>query len=143
MCQLLAYSFGENCFNLRRAPVRDVTTDLLSTHSRFFFAEVLKYLYLTFEDPRVISLDQFVFNTECHRMSTLICLTRRLRLTIDCSDAGSVWNWRRRQLLDSYCVLFFHCISGPCQVGFYYKHRSFHIHQNTPWWANQEPPPIQ
>lgn len=34
--------------------------------SRFFFAEVMKYLYLTFEDPSVVSLDQFVFNTESH-----------------------------------------------------------------------------
>ncbi|KAJ7213897.1 glycoside hydrolase family 47 protein [Mycena pura] len=32
----------------------------------FWFAEVLKYLYLTFDDPSHISLDEFVFNTECH-----------------------------------------------------------------------------
>ena len=50
----------------------------------FFFAEVLKYLYLTFDDPEHISLDEcelyfalymkhslrvtlvVVFNTECH-----------------------------------------------------------------------------
>ncbi|KZS96315.1 glycoside hydrolase family 47 protein [Sistotremastrum niveocremeum HHB9708] len=32
----------------------------------FFFAEVLKYLYLTFDDPNHISIDEFVFNTECH-----------------------------------------------------------------------------
>lgn len=32
----------------------------------FFFAEVLKYLYLTFDDPNHISLDHFVFNTESH-----------------------------------------------------------------------------
>jgi len=32
----------------------------------FFFAEVLKYLYLTFDDPNHISLDHYVFNTECH-----------------------------------------------------------------------------
>ncbi|KDQ31758.1 glycoside hydrolase family 47 protein [Pleurotus ostreatus PC15] len=30
----------------------------------FWFAEVLKYLYLTFDDPKHISLDDFVFNTE-------------------------------------------------------------------------------
>ena len=34
--------------------------------SSFFFAEVLKYLYLIFADPDVINLDQFVFNTESH-----------------------------------------------------------------------------
>ncbi|KAJ7672429.1 glycoside hydrolase family 47 protein [Mycena polygramma] len=31
----------------------------------FWFAEVLKYLYLTFDDPSHISLDDYVFNTEC------------------------------------------------------------------------------
>lgn len=33
---------------------------------RFFFAEVLKYLYLTFTEPDVIDLSQWVFNTEAH-----------------------------------------------------------------------------
>ncbi|KAL0570076.1 hypothetical protein V5O48_011883, partial [Marasmius crinis-equi] len=32
----------------------------------FWFAEVLKYLYLTFDDPKHISLDEYVFNTEAH-----------------------------------------------------------------------------
>ncbi|KAK0452349.1 glycoside hydrolase family 47 protein [Armillaria borealis] len=32
----------------------------------FWFAEVLKYLYLTFDDPDHISLDAYVFNTEAH-----------------------------------------------------------------------------
>ncbi|KAJ7913537.1 seven-hairpin glycosidase [Mycena leptocephala] len=32
----------------------------------FWFAEVLKYLYLTFDDPEHISLNDYVFNTECH-----------------------------------------------------------------------------
>jgi len=32
----------------------------------FWFAEVLKYLYLTFDDPDHISLDNYVFNTEAH-----------------------------------------------------------------------------
>ncbi|KLO09026.1 glycoside hydrolase family 47 protein [Schizopora paradoxa] len=32
----------------------------------FFFAEVMKYLFLTFDDPEHISLDNFVFNTEAH-----------------------------------------------------------------------------
>ncbi|KAJ7185551.1 glycoside hydrolase family 47 protein [Mycena filopes] len=31
----------------------------------FWFAEVLKYLFLTFDDPKHISLDDWVFNTEC------------------------------------------------------------------------------
>ncbi|KAK4627927.1 putative mannosyl-oligosaccharide alpha-1,2-mannosidase [Fulvia fulva] len=32
----------------------------------FFFAEVLKYLYLTFAEPDVIDLSEWVFNTEGH-----------------------------------------------------------------------------
>ncbi|KAG4412294.1 hypothetical protein IFR04_014573 [Cadophora malorum] len=34
--------------------------------STYFFAETLKYLYLSFTDPEVLSLDRFQFNTECH-----------------------------------------------------------------------------
>lgn len=32
----------------------------------FFFAELLKYLYLIFADPSVIDLSEWVFNTEAH-----------------------------------------------------------------------------
>ena len=32
----------------------------------FFLAETLKYLYLIFCDDNVISLDEWVFNTEAH-----------------------------------------------------------------------------
>jgi mannosyl-oligosaccharide alpha-1,2-mannosidase len=32
----------------------------------FWFAETLKYLYLIFSDPGLISLDDYVFNTEAH-----------------------------------------------------------------------------
>jgi len=33
----------------------------------FFLGETLKYLYLLFgEDPSLVSLDHFVFNTEAH-----------------------------------------------------------------------------
>ena len=35
----------------------------------FFFAETLKYLFLLFSDDSVISLDDYVFNTECHPFS--------------------------------------------------------------------------
>ncbi|KAJ5976138.1 mannosyl-oligosaccharide alpha-1-2-mannosidase 1B [Penicillium waksmanii] len=42
--------------------------DLVNYVSSFYFAEVLKYLYLTFTEPDVVSLDDFVFNTECHPM---------------------------------------------------------------------------
>lgn len=32
----------------------------------FWLGETLKYFYLTFSDPKLISLDEFVFNTEAH-----------------------------------------------------------------------------
>lgn len=32
----------------------------------FWLAETTKYFYLTFEDEAVISLDEWVFNTEAH-----------------------------------------------------------------------------
>ncbi|ETI20871.1 hypothetical protein G647_07214 [Cladophialophora carrionii CBS 160.54] len=32
----------------------------------FWMAETLKYMWLLFEDPTVVSLDEFVFNTEAH-----------------------------------------------------------------------------
>ncbi|KAJ5679670.1 mannosyl-oligosaccharide alpha-1-2-mannosidase 1B [Penicillium macrosclerotiorum] len=43
--------------------------ELVNYVSSFYFAEVLKYLYLTFTEPDVVSLDDFVFNTECHPMT--------------------------------------------------------------------------
>ncbi|RUS19085.1 glycoside hydrolase, partial [Jimgerdemannia flammicorona] len=37
------------------------------TQESFFFAETLKYLYLLFsDDPKLLRLDQWVFNTEAH-----------------------------------------------------------------------------
>lgn len=32
----------------------------------YFLAETLKYLYLLFSPPTVVSLDEWVFNTEAH-----------------------------------------------------------------------------
>lgn len=32
----------------------------------FWMAETLKYFYLIFEDPSIVSLDDYVFNTEAH-----------------------------------------------------------------------------
>ena len=32
----------------------------------FFLAETLKYLYLLFSDDRLLSLEEWVFNTEAH-----------------------------------------------------------------------------
>jgi mannosyl-oligosaccharide alpha-1,2-mannosidase len=46
--------------------VNNVDTTKIDDQESFWFAEVLKYLYLTFDDPTRITLDQWVFNTECH-----------------------------------------------------------------------------
>ncbi|KAJ6588148.1 glycoside hydrolase family 47 protein [Mycena capillaripes] len=45
--------------------VNSVNGGLIDDMESFWFAEVLKYLYLTFDDPSHISLDDYVFNTEC------------------------------------------------------------------------------
>ncbi|KAF8814741.1 glycoside hydrolase family 47 protein [Phlegmacium glaucopus] len=46
--------------------VNNVKSDKVDDTESFWFAEVLKYLYLTFDDPNHISLDEWVFNTEAH-----------------------------------------------------------------------------
>ena len=38
----------------------------LNVQESFWLAETLKYLYLIFDDPAIISLDEWVFNTEAH-----------------------------------------------------------------------------
>jgi mannosyl-oligosaccharide alpha-1,2-mannosidase len=37
-----------------------------NTQESFWLAETLKYLFLIFDDPERISLDEWVFNTEAH-----------------------------------------------------------------------------
>ncbi|KAF9269688.1 glycoside hydrolase family 47 protein [Marasmius fiardii PR-910] len=44
--------------------VDDPSQGQIDDTESFWFAEVLKYLYLTFDDPNHISLDEWVFNTE-------------------------------------------------------------------------------
>ncbi|KAF9010160.1 glycoside hydrolase [Cyathus striatus] len=46
--------------------VNDLNAGKYDDTESFWFAEVLKYLYLTFDDPEHISLDKYVFNTEAH-----------------------------------------------------------------------------
>ncbi|KXN88048.1 Mannosyl-oligosaccharide 1,2-alpha-mannosidase [Leucoagaricus sp. SymC.cos] len=46
--------------------VDDVKTQRDDKMETFFLAETLKYLYLLFEDESVISLDEYVLNTEAH-----------------------------------------------------------------------------
>ncbi|KAK2723552.1 mannosyl-oligosaccharide alpha-1,2-mannosidase IA-like [Artemia franciscana] len=46
--------------------VYDINSKKDNVHQSFFLAETLKYLYLLFSDDQLISLDQWVFNTEAH-----------------------------------------------------------------------------
>ncbi|CAE6499389.1 unnamed protein product, partial [Rhizoctonia solani] len=46
--------------------VRSTNSSYIDQTESFFFAEVIKYIYLTFDDPEKISLDKYVFNTEAH-----------------------------------------------------------------------------
>jgi mannosyl-oligosaccharide alpha-1,2-mannosidase len=51
------------------AGISDVTVEepeQLDVCESFWMAETLKYFYLIFEEPDVISLDDYVFNTEAH-----------------------------------------------------------------------------
>ncbi|THH06123.1 hypothetical protein EW145_g4301 [Phellinidium pouzarii] len=51
------------------AGINDVTvtnSTFIDDTESFFFAEVMKYLFLTFDDPEHFSLDSWVFNTEGH-----------------------------------------------------------------------------
>jgi len=63
-------------FPIVTCALRNITKPLLNTQvntgdkdnmmQSFFLAETLKYLYLLFSPPSVISLDEWVFNTEAH-----------------------------------------------------------------------------
>ena len=51
------------------ASIVDVTEQrpaLIDSMESFWTAETLKYFYLIFSEPDVISLDDYVFNTEAH-----------------------------------------------------------------------------
>lgn len=51
------------------AAIADVTADKLHLEDNmesFWLGETLKYFYLIFSDPKLINLDDFVFNTEAH-----------------------------------------------------------------------------
>jgi mannosyl-oligosaccharide alpha-1,2-mannosidase len=54
---------------LGNADLKDITqrpTEKDDVMESFWLAETLKYFYLIFSDPDVVSLDDFVFNTEAH-----------------------------------------------------------------------------
>ncbi|OJJ89071.1 glycoside hydrolase family 47 protein [Aspergillus glaucus CBS 516.65] len=46
--------------------VRDKHTDQSDFMESFWLAETLKYFYLTFSEPDLVSLDEYVLNTEAH-----------------------------------------------------------------------------
>ncbi|KAF2018514.1 glycoside hydrolase family 47 protein [Aaosphaeria arxii CBS 175.79] len=55
--------------DIGNAALSDVSTDnppKMDSMESFWMAETLKYFYLIFSDPDVISLDDYVFNTEAH-----------------------------------------------------------------------------
>jgi len=38
----------------------------INDEETFWLSETLKYLFMIFDDPQRVSLDEWVFNTECH-----------------------------------------------------------------------------
>lgn len=54
---------------LANGAVSDITVEVApqtDSMESFWMAETLKYFYLIFSDPKTISLDEYVFNTEAH-----------------------------------------------------------------------------
>ncbi|KAM7194544.1 glycosyl hydrolase [Naviculisporaceae sp. PSN 640] len=71
----IAWSMFESVMETTKTPlansaIKDVTVDgethKLDSMESFWLAETLKYFYLIFSPPDLISLDEFVFNTEAH-----------------------------------------------------------------------------
>ncbi|KAH7035142.1 glycoside hydrolase [Microdochium trichocladiopsis] len=52
--------------------LRDGTTAKLDSMESFWLGETLKYFYLIFSEPSLISLDEYVFNTEAHPFRRLL-----------------------------------------------------------------------
>ncbi|CAG8695075.1 2145_t:CDS:10, partial [Racocetra persica] len=52
--------------------VTNLIRDWNNSQESFFLAETLKYLYLTFSNTDLISLDEWVFNTEAHPLRSLV-----------------------------------------------------------------------
>lgn len=55
--------------DIAHAGLHDCTVDNPPKQDRmesFWFAETLKYFYLIFSEPDVVSLDKYVLNTEAH-----------------------------------------------------------------------------
>lgn len=55
--------------DIGHAGIEDVTSSSPTKQDRmesFWMAETLKYFYLIFAEPDVVSLDEYVLNTEAH-----------------------------------------------------------------------------
>jgi mannosyl-oligosaccharide alpha-1,2-mannosidase len=60
---------------LANSEVTDVTADkprFADSMESFWLGETLKYFYLIFSEPDLISLDEFVFNTEAHPLRRML-----------------------------------------------------------------------
>lgn len=51
--------------------VNDISSGLIDSNPSFFSAELMKYLYLIFDDSSNYSLDDYVFSTEAHPFKVL------------------------------------------------------------------------
>ncbi|KAJ1974181.1 hypothetical protein H4R34_004811 [Dimargaris verticillata] len=51
--------------------IEDISGNWSNSMESFFLAETMKYLYLLFADPKLISLDHYVFNTEAHPLKIM------------------------------------------------------------------------
>lgn len=63
IARITSTQFGNSAVADVMNPEKPVATDSMES---FWLGETLKYFYLIFSDPRLISLDDFVFNTEAH-----------------------------------------------------------------------------
>jgi len=57
---------------LRSVMVSDGKPQMSDSMESFWFGETLKYFYLMFSEPSLISLDEYVFTTEAHPLKRLL-----------------------------------------------------------------------
>jgi mannosyl-oligosaccharide alpha-1,2-mannosidase len=63
IAKITSTQFGNSAVADVMSPDKPVATDSMES---FWLGETLKYFYLIFSDPGLVSLDDFVFNTEAH-----------------------------------------------------------------------------
>ncbi|KAL7785569.1 glycoside hydrolase [Trichoderma ceciliae] len=83
---------------LANSAIEDVTvsgpTKKLDSMESFWLAETLKYFYLIFSPPDVISLDEYVLNTEAHPLKRPRSCSNWLNVTYPAPVAASGWQYR-------------------------------------------------